>query len=732
MYRLIATVFAIVCVPICIAGILCFESNMEDVFQWLPDTSRERDVYDQFIAKFGADDFVVISWPECKLENDQVEKFSRELESQDTIGYLSHAVAGQEILKLLQQKVGVDRELLRTRFRGFYVGPDDAHTCVIVTLSERGMDQRKASMRLIKQVAQNVLKRDVTDVEANQLWVAGNPEMGAYGDQLILDSMKYRVVPSCLIATLIAWFCLRSFKLTVLVLVVAGLGALLSIAVVTLSGAKWGGLSAIIPTLAFLMGVSGALHLVNYAHACDGNGQKSLAHEILAVGWKPCLFSSLTTAIGMMSLYRSDFPAVRHFGVFCACGVLLSMVCQLLLIPNAIAWQRDSLYGGSQPKWPPSLLELVLRFRWVVVFGCGLLTLAFAFGLTRLKANMEVERAFRSTTPVMKNIAQLESSLGPVEQTEIVVTFPHAPAGDLLARVAAIRQIQTRLKQVPKVHGVLSFADSLPEEPHGRGFTSVIARGAYKHAVERAMEELGDSPYVFSSEAEESWRISIRVPFLETIDFARLAVDVQAVTTTSLKDAGWEDGQVSVQYTGVSHLYYVAQEAVVGDLFANFTLAFCVICPLMIFAFRSVIIGMTAMLPNLVPTVFVFGGLGLAGYQIDLGIAMTASVALGIAVDDTTHFLIRFQELGRNSNSTIALQKAFAQCSTAMFNTTLIAGLALSVYIGGPLAAMTRFAVLLVSLLFVALICDLFLLPALLQTLGLVSTLPTSHPSSTE
>ena len=126
-------------------------------------------------------------------------------------------------------------------------------------------------------------------------------------------------------------------------------------------------------------------------------------------------------------------------------------------------------------------------------------------------------------------------------------------------------------------------------------------------------------------------------------------------------------------------LYYVAQDELISDLFRNFAFAFLTICPLMMLVLRSFKRGLVAMIPNVFPTVVVYGLLGWFDYPIDIGMAMTACVALGIAVDDTTHFMLRVQDIQRDSAGAIsgrsALRIAFHQCSRAMFHTTLIAGL---------------------------------------------------------
>ena len=142
---------------------------------------------------------------------------------------------------------------------------------------------------------------------------------------------------------------------------------------------------------------------------------------------------------------------------------------------------------------------------------------------------------------------------------------------------------------------------------------------------------------------EELWRISVRVPFLADTDFVELEQQVRAAAAQAL--AGHPDRLVEVGYTGISHLYHVTQQAVIADLYWNFGTAFLLICPFMVIAVRSGMLGALAMLPNICPAILIFGAIGLVGCPMDIGMAMTASVALGIAVDDTTHLLLRFREL---------------------------------------------------------------------------------------
>lgn len=715
MFRALAILFLVVSLPATIAGLVFFRSNMEDVFQWLPDSSSDRRLYDDFVAEFGSDDFVVVSWPGLTADDSRGERFATRLAASDEFGFVQLVVSGSQLLRELEDQAGLAPELIRRRFRGIYFGPDGTQTAVMINLTPFGMSHRKEVMTLIRNVVAEVLEQD-----AHLAAYAGKPVVGALGDELVRRSLFEMVGPSCLAAAVAAWLCMRCLRLTIVLLGSSGLAAGVSIAFITLTGGTWGGLTTVIPALAFLMCGSGGLHLMNYARTCPGI---TPAEEVLAVGWKPCVYSAVTTAIGLLSLGQSQYPAIRMFGYHGAAGVAAALVCQLLLVPNLISWVRPALSAVPPGHWQRTLFDGVVSARRELFASFLLLGAVFALGLPRLTANLELERVFHPRTEVMRNIAWLEKTIGPVEQTELIVDFLDPRPDGMIQRLRLVRNIQARILSETDIHGALSLANFLPDEPSGVGVRNIVARGLFRNAVVRIRDTLDAGQYIHVSPNRESWRISLRVPFLDSTDYAGLAAQVHHSASEVLSESG-NDPSVSLRYTGVSHLYQVAQSGVVSDLYRNFGLAFVVICPLMMLAVRSFSLGLLAMIPNVLPTVIVFGGIGLAGYPLDLSIAMTASVALGIAVDDTTHFLVRFQELaGRDRHSFPAFRQAFVECSRAMMATTVIAGTGLSMFLGGDLLAMTRFAGSLIALLTVALLCDLVQLPSLLVTCNYVRKL---------
>jgi len=175
------------------------------------------------------------------------------------------------------------------------------------------------------------------------------------------------------------------------------------------------------------------------------------------------------------------------------------------------------------------------------------------------------------------------------------------------------------------------------------------------------------------------------------------------------------------------------QQQLLNDLIVSFLLAFVLVCVALMAVFRSLLCGLICMIPNLFPCAVVFGVLGWLDVRIEIGTILTASAALGIAIDDTLHFITWFRRgVSQGSSPAEAVAYAYRRCGAAMIQTTLVITLGLIVFAYSSFAPMQRFAWCMFTLLTVALIADLVILPAiLLSRLGRpFLPQPVIHPKS--
>jgi predicted RND superfamily exporter protein len=734
----VGLLFSIAMLSLIVLGLTRVKTNTEDVLQWLPDQSDARVDYNFFREHFNSDDFVILTWEGCNTQDprltflaDRIRDLAGEPANPDEAALVAEVTTGLDMTRKLSDKLNISRKAVMRRLKGVFFGLTDLErTCVLVELSHAGTAKRSQVMLRVFEAIEST-----KGLSRSQVSIAGYPFIATYIDEQLSGSYRTLLIPAIILATIISLLCLRNWRLGGIVFVTAVGAAAASVAITPICGYQLGGLMSIIPALVFVLATSGAIHLIRYSLDCIGDPA-----ALLRVGWKPCVISTATTAVGMLSLLRSEFPAIRNFGLFCAVGVCFALAFQLTMVP----WLLDRLgqpglvalkNRRQQSSFWGWLAKAVKKQRLAIaVVFLGLLVVGIA-GLKFLTAQVEVEKLFRPESQIVQSLTELETTLGPMDQTELLLIFDEVESAAMYQRIAFIRELQNELKKNDRIEVAYSLVNFLPTPPKRQSARTILRRAAYREFIEKNRENFSNGTLlaVDKKNTSEIWRISIRFPFIENVDFEAARESVMAATErvservrmNGLSQALDGEGSVAgltpseVVYTGQTYLFHHAQLTLLQDLFQNFVLAFVIITPMLVIVLRSVKIGLLAMLPNIFPTVAIYGTLGWSGHPVDLALAMTACVALGIAVDDTTHFLVRFRDFG-GSLATLdgPIEKTIAQCGPAMWHTTLIASASLLTFYFSEMLVVSRFSWAIASLLVVALLADVLMLPAILFLLG--------------
>ena len=225
-------------------------------------------------------------------------------------------------------------------------------------------------------------------------------------------------------------------------------------------------------------------------------------------------------------------------------------------------------------------------------------------------------------------------------------------------------------------------------------------------------------------EGIDLWRISMRVWSLkkDDIDYALFVNNIKNVVEESIGKKS-EDKKIigpdaiSAVYTGMVPVVYKTQHELLNGLKNSLYLAFTSIMLMLMFVLRSPLAGFLTMIPNILPIFVVFGFLGFCGILVDVGTMMTASVALGIAVDDTVHYLTWFRaEMDEGATVPEAALRAYEKCAEAMTETTWVCGFGLFAFAFSTFAPTQMFGIMMLTLLTTALIGALIFLPAIVAS----------------
>ncbi|MBN1911005.1 MAG: MMPL family transporter [Pirellulales bacterium] len=725
---------------------LAVESRRNDVRTWLPDHFPETTAHAWFESHFPDEQFVLASWDGCTLDDPRLETMARKLETIHWKGssakerpLFKRVLTGARLIREAQEPFeDLSKDELIQRLSGSLIGPDGKQTCVVGILAEtlHGKDLREAIEVHFKQAAfDSGITLDPKDKE-HLLHLGGPPVDNAAIDYEGERTLFRLAAWSVFVGLGISWLCFRSVRLTLMVFLCALLSAGVGMTIVYLTGGLVDAILFSMPSLVFVLSLSGAIHIVNYYHdAIHEEGLDGAADRAVAHAWKPCSVAAITTALGLISLCTSNLLPIRNFGFYAALGVLGSLLILFLVLPAMLAqWpsrafarqaeEEKSKRSRSEEIKPTAVAqawqrigETVIRRRSWVALGCTAAMVLFALGIPRIETSIKLMKLFSPEARILADYAWLEKRLGPLVPMEVVVRLDRDKCHLSFAqRMRLARDVEDAIEyNLAEVGGALSAATYVPDlgpTDFRRDMNDIL----WSNELKKYRSHFADFLQVDEETNEELWRVSARVEALGDLDYGEFVNDIRNVVEPicqEYRDEGF-DG-IKVTYTGLVPLVYKAQTQLLTGLFWSLIMAFGLIAVVMILVLRSLSAGVLSMIPNLFPVVVIFGMMGWLDILVDVGSMMTASVALGVAVDDTIHYLSWFRHaMDEGHDRKGAALYAYGRCATAMTQTTVIGGLGLAVFALSTFTPTQRFGYLMLTLLIAALFGDLIYLPSLL------------------
>ncbi|MEZ6125285.1 MAG: MMPL family transporter [Planctomycetaceae bacterium] len=712
------------------------------VEEWLPEDDPERRVLAWFQREFEDDETIVITWDSSSWEDHRAIELSDQLSTQAAHEMGIHRLTTPRDVVDQIMSAGVSEESARQRLEGVLMGPAPNSPIVLLAHLRNSAATHEQIVQFVQQACLKV------GIPASELHLAGGVVTSAALNDGVRTTQWNPSVPwwrilkrspsigSALVSVFLALILLRSLRLAAMVLSVSVFTAAVTTVLIPLCGGSMNMVLVVIPTLMTVLTLSGAIHLVNYwkhAFLTDPPGAVAVAQNIAA---RPCVLAVGTTAIGMLSLLTSDLTPVRHFGLLAAVGVVISAVMVLLGLPALlILWSPSQVsVSTADTRFWRWLATVIVRHQKVFNIACVAVTITAAAGLVRIRTETRLVRFFPEHSAVVRDHVFIEDNICGLIAIDVAVAFENIPDDprSVFARAELIRSVEAQVKTLADVSGTLSFAEFCPrlQEPDANSsrMTRVVYSKAANEINRRLNSESGPSQELARRvqstldipEAQhiptiaagtEVWRIKAYSSALTDTEFSRMTADIRRQVEVALE--GHHD--VKAFMTGTVPLFLRTQDAVLQSLIESFGLAFVLIVIILVIQLRGTASGVLAMLPNVAPIFLVFGLLSWVDLPVDIGSMVTASVALGIAIDGTVHLLTWFdQGIRRGYTREQAVVESLAHCGTAMWYTTAIICFGLLVLLAADLLLVSRFGWLMAALVFAALLGDVIYLPALL------------------
>lgn len=557
---------------------LAIKSNSNKVEDWLPDTFQETKELAWFRKHFVSDQFVIISWEGCTLGGDpnaedaepddpRIEQLANILVPPEDAGeqedprfaryFKSVTTARRVVGELTSPPSNVKYKQAVERLMGSLLGQDGKQTCLVVTLTDEAVGNLRDAVG--RGVSGPLRVRRKPGILIQALAQCGvDPSIARLGgppvDNVSIDEEGERTLVRLaglagLFGLGLSWWSLRNIWLTMIVFACGVLSAAGSLAIVAFCGASTDAVLMSMPALVYVLAISGSVHIINYYRdAVDEHGIVGAPERALAHGWKAASLCSLTTALGLVSLYWSALVPIRKFGVYSAAGVMATLAVLFVYLPAALQFWPEHPKKNRGPKaerqpehdsqwaWFWNMFGgWIIRRYGLVSFGCVAVIALVGAGLTRTRTSINLMELFNPKARILLDYTWLEQHLGRLVPMEVVLRFPketqlEQAAGEkvgysFLERMEAVDLVQRTIEhqfgeagtnEVGRSMSAATFAPPLPAANAGftrRSATNLKLKGNkagfHRAGFYRVDEESG----------AELWRVSIRVAAFQNIDY---------------------------------------------------------------------------------------------------------------------------------------------------------------------------------------------------------------------
>lgn len=568
-------------------------------------------------------------------------------------------------------------------------------------------------------VAQNLI--EPLRAKGVEFWVSGDVPMNAEYNEVIADDIGIMSLANILALIPLCWLFVRMGWVSM----VAPLAVVMLSMTMTIGLLGWLGWSinmffVMVPPLLIAVGVAQAVHVLLAWRQSGGDASDALKTAISKVG-TPCLLAAVTTSIGFLGMSVSDMKAVAELAWYTAFGILCTFIFSMSLLVAIAARYRGAIKPVDQSaliNFCRKLAAWVIDRQKTVLLVSAIIIAWAAFGIYQLKVDFNFMEEFKEDNPWRLQTEKINDTMGGL--LSVVYVFRGESAGDArnLELLQLIDQAQAMAEQHPAVQDSTAITDVIKEL--NKAF----------HGDQNDYYRLPDSEQMLA-QLLLVYEVSGGEDIDDVLNFDRSATALQLrlkmAPASEVRDllngmdayfAKHPVNGIEVETSGIGLLWVRMADYISSTQIQGYSLVFGLITLVMIFAFGSVRVGILGMVPNLFPIVLCLGLMGWMHWHLDYLRLMMATIAIGIAVDDTIHMVSRLRhEFMRSGNYQTAVTEAMAGVGPALVATTVILTLSFMSFLLSGMAVMASFGVLLALAIVAALLADLFLLPVLVLKL---------------
>ncbi len=560
--------------------------------------------------------------------------------------------------------------------------------------------------------------------------VSGMPYIRTLNSQSIIDEIGIFILAALGITSIIFFFFFRSFRATFISMVTVIIGVMWAFGFLGLLHYEITVLTAVIPPLIIVIGIPNCIFFINkYQQEVKqhGNQAKSLQRVISKVG-NATLMTNVTTAAGFATFIITESKILKEFGIVASINILAIFILSLLIIPVIYSYMplpKTKHLKHLKKNWVNGFvnwMENTVKKHRISVYIVSLIALiASIIGIYQIRISGSLIEDMPKETTFFKDIRFFEKEFDGIMPLEIMVDTKRRNGVLKLSTLRRMDEVEEVIRETPEFSSPISITNLVK-----------YSKQAYYNGNPNyyQLPNNQENTFILSYAKKSSEKSNLLSSFVDsTGQVARITTFMKDTGTDEMEKAEGDlwakinkvlpEDRFDVTITGKALVFMKGTKYLVKNLVTSLALAVLLISIFMAFMFRSFKMIIVSLIPNLLPLLITAGMMGFLGIPIKPSTILVFSIAFGISVDDTIHFLAKYrQELEANDwKISKSVYKALRETGVSMFYTSIVLFFGFSVFMISDFGGTKALGGLVSMTLLFAMLANLLLLPALLISL---------------
>tara|TARA_R110000823_G_scaffold159218_2_gene290276 strand:+ start:5192 stop:7546 length:2355 start_codon:yes stop_codon:yes gene_type:complete len=562
------------------------------------------------------------------------------------------------------------------------------------------------------------------------VYTSGMPYIRTLNSQSIIDEIGLFIGAALFVTSLIFFFFFRSWRATFISMCTVIIGVMWAFGFLGLMHYEITVLTALIPPLIIVIGIPNCIFLINKYQQeikLHGNQAKSLQRVIAKVG-NATLMTNLTTASGFATFILVKSELLSEFGIVASINIVAIFLLSLLIIPIIYSYMsvpKDKHLKHLNKTWINGFVNWIERMvkerRITIYISAVLLLCGSIIGIYNIKISGSLIEDMPKNTGFFEDIRFFEKEYEGIMPLEIMVDTKKKKGVMSLSTLKRIDQLQDHIKEIPEFAKPLSVVELVkyskqayyngnPEYyqlPNSQEKNFILSYAKSSNTDTNLLNSYVDSTGQFA-------RITTFMKDTEPDRFGRIEEDLHREI-----DKVFPPERYDVSVTGKALVFQKGTHYLVNNLILSLSLAIFLIALFMAWMFRSFKMILISLIPNLLPLIITAGVMGFVGVPIKPSTILVFSIAFGISVDDTIHFLAKYRQelIANNWKIKKSVFAALRETAVSMFYTSIVLFFGFSVFTISSFGGTVALGALVSITLLFAMLSNLLLLPTLLLSL---------------